>query len=265
MSASINDKVTDTRNAARPVTTTASSPRSSGGVTLSCASLTGWPTASKVHFVTYQVDSNSVPISGTQLDCYGIVSGSNITSFTVVDGTDNGNSVGDKVEMLPTSGWGQDLSDALLVGHTRAGAHASSLPLTSPVLTTPTIADYTNALFSTVLGLSNAIDPSNGLLSQANAGTAGGTMYYINLGGIKMLWMITAAQNVGTGGATWTVTLPTSFFSTLQYVAPSIYIIATEPKQHVYISGANTTTITIGQISDTNGATQQTSLLVIGT
>lgn len=123
--ANVTDKITDTRNAARPVSTTVSSGRSAGGGTLACASLTGWPTASKLHFVTYTVDSNSNPVAGSQLDCTGIVSGSNITSFTVKDGTDTGNSIGDVVEMLPTAAWGQDLSDALTAEHSRTGTHAA--------------------------------------------------------------------------------------------------------------------------------------------
>lgn len=123
MSASVNDKVTDTRNAARPASTIVSSPRSSGGTTLACSSLTGWPTASKVHFVTYRIDANSDPVAGTQLDCTGIVSGSNIGSFTVIDGTDTGNAVNDVVEMLPTAAWAQDLADALTNQHSRTGTH----------------------------------------------------------------------------------------------------------------------------------------------
>lgn len=145
MSANITDKVTDVRNAARPNSARVTSGRSTGGVTLICDNLAGWPTASKVHFVTYTVDSNSNPVAGSQLDCSGIVSGNNIGSFTVIDGTDSGNSVGDYVEMLPTAAWGQDLADALSVGHTRTGAHVSGLPLTSPVLTTPVITDFTTA------------------------------------------------------------------------------------------------------------------------
>jgi hypothetical protein len=143
--ANSSDKITDVRNAARPNSARVSTVRTSGATTLQCDNLVGWPTASKVHFVTYQIDSNSNPVSGTQLDCSGIVSGNNIGTLTVIDGTDNGNSVGDVVEMLPTAAWGQDLADALTVGHTRTGAHVSALPLTSPILTTPTIADYTNA------------------------------------------------------------------------------------------------------------------------
>lgn len=119
--ASINDKITDVRNAARPNSARVSSGRSAGGTILACDNLTGWPTTSKIHLVTYQIDSNSNPVNGTQLDAYGIVSGNNIGSFTVVDGTDNGNSVGDVVEMLPTAAWGQDLADALMASHDRDG------------------------------------------------------------------------------------------------------------------------------------------------
>lgn len=142
--ASVNDKITDTRNSDRPNSARVSSTRSVGGTTLACNDLTGWPTASKVHGVTYQIDSNSNPVDGTQIDFYGIVSGNNITSFTVVDGTDNGNSVNDVVEMLPTAGWGQDLADGLMVSHNRDGslkdgAVDSADVLASDVVTTAKI------------------------------------------------------------------------------------------------------------------------------
>lgn len=138
--ASTLDKITDTRNAARPNSARVSSGRSAAGVTLICDNLSGWPIASKVHFVTYQIDSNSNPIAGTQLDCYGIVSGNNIGSLAVIDGNDTGNSIGDVVEMLPTAAWGQDLADALTVAHERTGIHKSGATYPLPV-----IADFTNA------------------------------------------------------------------------------------------------------------------------
>ena len=121
--ASLTDKITDVRNGARPISARVITARSIGGTTLHCNALTGWPTASKVHFVTYQIDASSNPIDGTQLDCVGIVSGADITQFTVLDGTDGGSSVGDVVEMLPTASWGQDLADALTREHYRDGTH----------------------------------------------------------------------------------------------------------------------------------------------
>lgn len=123
MAASLNDKITDIRNAARPNSARVSSTRTAGASSLACDNLAGWPTASKVHFVTYQIDSNSNPVNGTQLDCEGIVSSNTINSFTVIDGSDVGHSVGDVVEMLPTAAWGQDLADALTAQHSRTGAH----------------------------------------------------------------------------------------------------------------------------------------------
>lgn len=160
MSANITDKVTDTRNAARPNTATVSSTRSAGGTTLACNSLSGWPTASKVHFVTYKIDTNSNPIVGSQLDCYGIVSGNNIGSFTVVDGTDIGNSVGDVVEMLPTAAWGQDLADALTLEHGRTGAHNSTAASTLAPLIKTAILGYMYPIGSIYINATDSTNPA---------------------------------------------------------------------------------------------------------
>lgn len=139
MAGSLTDKITDTRNGGRPNSARATGIRASGGSSLACDNLIGWPlgSVSKVHFVTYKIDANSKVIAGSQLDCSGLVSGNTINSFTVLDGTDTGNSVGDVVEMLPTASWGQDLSDALELQHTRTGAHKN--------ITTDTIATTGNA------------------------------------------------------------------------------------------------------------------------
>lgn len=143
--ASLSDKLTDVRNAARPNSARVSSTRSVGASTLACDNLAGWPIASKVHFVTYQIDSNSNPINGTQLDCQGIVSSNTITSFTVIDGSDVGHSVGDVVEMLPTAAWGQDLSDALNASHNRDGTPKTGVTYPASTFTAPTITDFTSA------------------------------------------------------------------------------------------------------------------------
>lgn len=76
-----------------------------------------------VDFVTYQLDTDNNIVTGTQLDCTGIVSSNTITGITVIDGTDLGNSVNDVVEMVPTANWGQGLSDALTNQHSREGVH----------------------------------------------------------------------------------------------------------------------------------------------
>lgn len=147
--ADTTDKITDVRNGARPISARVTVARAAGGTELSCNALTGWATASKVHFVTYQIDANSNPIAGTQLDCYGIVSGATITNFTVIDGTDGGNSIGDVVEMLPTAAWGQDLADALTTEHDRLGVHTTSAIATIGAALYPVGSIYTQAAVST--------------------------------------------------------------------------------------------------------------------
>lgn len=99
----------------------------------------------------------------------------------------------------------------------------------------------------------------------ANAGTAGGTQYWVNLGGIKILWGIGASQATGTGGTNFTVTLPASFFTTIQYNSFNPRVVGVSNHQWATGIGANTTTITFSAGSATNGSTQTTSWLVIGT
>lgn len=85
-------------------------------------------------------------------------------------------------------------------------ALADGSGISNNAIITRHLTDHT--VLSAKLGLSNAY--TGGVASQANAGTAGGTMKYINLGGMKVLWGRTAVMN-GTG--TFTVTFPTSFFT----------------------------------------------------
>jgi len=236
--ANVSDKITDVRNAARPVSTTASGTRSAGGTSLACASLTGWPTASKVHFVTYKIDTNSALVAGTQLDCYGIVSGSSINSFTVVDGTDVGHAIGDVVEMLPTAAWGQDLSDALLVAHDRAGVHKSGATYVAPVFSgtasggnvvtlagTQTLTNKRNTkrTGTTTSSATPTINTDNVDFYSITAQTEAITSFTTNLSGTPvggdLLWIAitgTAARAI-TWGASFeasTVSLPTTTVTT---------------------------------------------------
>lgn len=57
---------------------------------------------------------------------------------------------------------------------------------------------------------------SGQLQTQSNSGTAGGTMYYINLGGIKFLWGNTGSMSYSGTSAQFGITFPTGFFTTLQ-------------------------------------------------
>lgn len=227
MSASTGDKITDTRNAARPNSARATGTRSAGGSSLACDSLAGWPTASKVHFVTYQIDSNSDPVTGTQLDCYGIVSGNSITSFTVVDGSDTGNSVGDVVEMLPTAAWGQDLADALTSTHNRSGGLKSGLTITSPTLVTPTVDTLTVTSGTTLpAGDIGTADIAAGAITQAKLNTATG-----ELGGVWQSYTPTLANiTLGNGTVTGTYSqIGKTVTVTIKFVMGSTTVMGTNP------------------------------------
>lgn len=130
MTASQNDKVRGNYNSANPVTTYVTTIRTAGATTLICNNLTGWNTANKIDFVTYQLNSaGDGPEPGTQIDWTGIVSGSTITNLARVGGaTDTGNAVNDIVEAMPTAKWGQDLADAINEEHgITDGYHSKAL------------------------------------------------------------------------------------------------------------------------------------------
>lgn len=284
MSANTADKITDVRNGARPNSARATGTRSAGATSLACDNLAGWPdsTKSKVHFVTYQLDSSSNPVAGTQLDCSGIVSGNTIGSFTVIDGSDNGNSVGDVVEMLPTAAWAQDLADALDAQHTRTGTH-KNLTNTGG-MTTDTLNVTSNEVVGGTLNVTGALTPAGGLsagsvsfaallstifsgalLTQTNGGNAGGTMSYINLGGIKLLWVTTIAFTTGvsTGGQA-AITFPSAFFSTITSITATAVNMVTTSQASANVNSYSATGASVG-VYATAGGTAQISVLVIGT
>ena len=194
------DKITDVYNAARPNSARATATRAVGGTTLTCDDLTGWPTASKVHFATYQIDSNSDVVAGTQADWEGEVSGSSIGSLVLRGGTDNGNASGDVVEMLPTAAWAQDLADGINLEHSRAGAHEEELitsrtadtsPASGDLVLTSDASDSNNLKKVT---LSNLFTNIGGLLGSIQTYTASDT--WTKPSGLKFV----IAEVVGGGG-----------------------------------------------------------------
>lgn len=111
---------------------------------------------------------------------------------------------------------------------------------------------------------------SGSVQTLANAGDAGGTLYYVDLGGIKMCWGTTASIAVSgaSPGASGTknITLPAGFFSTLQSVTLTTgpatntqYILPTNISQ-----STATLQVQIVQFNGSNGAAV-INFLVIGT
>lgn len=84
---------------------------------------------------------------------------------------------------------------------------------------------------------------SNVVQTQTNAGTAGGTINYVNEGGIKRAWGVTASYSVaGNANTNATITLPTSFFSSITGVSIAVGELTVDARQVAYINVAPTTT-----------------------
>lgn len=99
--------------------------------------------------------------------------------------------------------------------------------------------------------------------SQANTGSAGGTIYYINLGGIKILWGTGIAVATGTSPIVYYFNLPT-FFNTVQYFIPGISNLTTTQAQYATGQGVTTTLANVTLVS-TSAATAVPTCLIIGT
>lgn len=149
MAASINDKFTETTNGSRPVPTTLTAILGSGASpgTATCGALTGWPTATAVHFIIYNIDVNGKKVTGSQTDWKGIVSGNTLTGLTLKAGTNNGYSIGAVVEAAPTAAWADDLTEGLLLEHNQDGTHAA---ITATSVATDTITEDTAAAGVTI-------------------------------------------------------------------------------------------------------------------
>lgn len=103
--------------------------------------------------------------------------------------------------------------------------------------------------------------------SQTNAGTAGGTMYYINMGGIKMLWCQTVNIIGGTSPTGYTVTLPTGFFTTVQSGFLTAGPNNTTNQLNALFGGGGftTTSLLINLWASTNTTAMPVHVYVIGT
>jgi len=125
MAASITDKFVDPNSSGRPVPTTLTAEKQVADGSITCASLSGWATATAVHFCIYETDTDGNKVAGTQSDWKGIVSGSTINTLTLTGGTDQVYPIGSTVVAAPTAGWGSDLVTGLLVEHDQDGTHGA--------------------------------------------------------------------------------------------------------------------------------------------
>lgn len=143
------------------------------------------------------------------------------------------------------------------------------IPSTSTLKIVPAVkrgaVDF-NSLLSTIF--------SGQVQSMTNTDTAGGTIYYVNLGGIKIAWGLTASITV-TGVAPATtgglgITWPTGFFTTIQTAMVSATPGLATSSQYVYAAPNTAVTTTswsffLVSTNGSNGATSQASFIAIGT
>lgn len=107
---------------------------------------------------------------------------------------------------------------------------------------------------------------SGQISTQANAGTAGGTFSYVNLGGIKLLWITGASVASSAAGPAYTFTLPVGFFSTITAAVTTAQNATVTNNQYIPITGApSTVTISIAAYSPSGAATIAASMFVVGT
>lgn len=124
-----------------------------------------------------------------------------------------------------------------------------------------------NTVKSPALALSNALDSTNGVKSQANSGSAGGTLYYVNLGGIKILWGTTSSIAVNSTVIGKGINFPSSFFSTIQSAIATPTHLTTDDRVTNHLESLATSGMTL-VLWNTSGATTSTasvSFMVIGT
>lgn len=113
-----------------------------------------------------------------------------------------------------------------------------------------------------------AIRNRTGITSQTNAGSAGGTIYTMNLGGVKICWGLTG--NVTTTPATGTtaaVTLPTGFFTTIQSAIAGAVSVSGDARVNANFFSYNTTTgtITFWNTAGITTSVMQAHYIIIGT
>lgn len=189
--------------------------------------------------------------------------------------------------VLPTSNGGTGSSSAST--GTGGVVLATSPTTTNEILTgQPTISDFTNAQHGHTgassggtLNAANALQSgsvnfanllstifSGQVTTYANPGSAGGTFYYINLGGIKLFWGQATSVNGIAATVSYVVTFPVGFFSTVQCCQALLGPNASFNGQVINIGGNafTTTSVTINITSPagTTG-TETAQIFVIGT
>lgn len=153
----------------------------------------------------------------------------------------------------------------------------------SPVLSTPQIADLSNSQHNHSNGVgggtlngANALQTgsvnfanllssifSSQITTYSNPGSAGGTnsLFYLNLGGIKLFWGTTAPFGTGT---TADITFPVGFFSSMQEINLTPGPVSGTAAVVANISGVSITTLSINLEAYAGSGTMPVQVFAIG-
>ena len=263
-----------------------------GDTAITVVSTTGMPTATGITFAIDQIDSGGIQVTGTYNEYVGTVaSATSITNVSHQNGTNQNYTAGATTRVyIPVSAERENrIVEWGLVQHKQTGAHADTI-------TTNTVNENTAANGVTVDGLNikdgklNTNDSvvtanitaaaityakllstifSGQVTATTNSGAGGGTLNYVNLGGIKVAWGITASFTINTNTANVrAITYPTSFFSAAVTVAVgNAYMPTASPNISVYIEGSSSSSSGISFTAYNNGGgngDSSVSWLVVG-
>lgn len=104
---------------------------------------------------------------------------------------------------------------------------------------------------------------NNAILSQTNTGTAGGTMYYINLGGLKLLWGKSDVHSAAVNSA-FGITFPSGFFTTVHSGTISASDISAYGMQADFVNAPNASGVSYYQANYAGTASMVANYLIIG-
>lgn len=236
-------------------TTTLASTISSGATTVPLNSVAAYSNGEVAVLVVDPSDATKKQTFTGVVDTSGI----QITSVVWTAGTNQVHTGGSTVVDYATATHISMMTKGVLThadqdGTLKAGAVDVAAVLASNVVTTAKIADA--AVTLTKLGFT--------VSTQANAGDAGGTMYYANLGGIKLCWGQTANQAAIPAGNAFNVTLPTAFFATIQS-AVVVALPGGDSRSTNSVQSCSTTTLAIFYINAAGSFSSTPYYFVIGT
>jgi hypothetical protein len=100
--------------------------------------------------------------------------------------------------------------------------------------------------------------------TQTNTGTAGGTMSYLNLGGVKFLWCSTGNLTTSIAGNNYGFTLPVSFFSSIALPLASAINPSVNVGQFANVNSFSASSVNVYLVANANGGTAGVSLLLMG-